>query len=125
MKSIRLPLIAAIALFSGATFAAGGYTGPGSDAAKPAASGPVNTVKAAQAAADDTPAVLEGVITKRLHGEHYEFKDATGSMQVEIDHDDWPQGVDISDKTKVRLTGEVDHERKGVEIDVDRVDVLQ
>ncbi|AMO79315.1 MULTISPECIES: NirD/YgiW/YdeI family stress tolerance protein [Pseudomonas] len=124
MKSIRLPLIAAIALFSGATFAAG-YTGPGSNAAKPAATGPVNTVKAAQAAADDTPAVLEGVITKRLHGEHYEFKDATGSMQVEIDHEDWPQGVDVSDKTKVRLTGEVDHDRKGVEIDVDRVDVLQ
>lgn len=124
MKSIRLPLIAAIALFSGATFAAG-YTGPGSEAAKPAPASQVTSVKAAKEAADDTPAVLEGSIVKRLHGEHYEFKDATGSMQVEIDHDDWPQGVDVSEKTRVRLTGEVDHERKGVEIDVDRVEVIQ
>lgn len=124
MTRIQLPLIAAIALFSGATLAAG-YTGPGSEAAKPAPGAQVTTVKAAKGAADDTPAVLEGSIVKRLHGEHYQFMDATGSMQVEIDHDDWPQGVDVSEKTKVRLTGEVDHERKGVEVDVDRVEVLQ
>lgn len=124
MTRIQLPLIAAIALFSGASFAAG-YSGPGSEAGKPAPSAQVTTVKVAKEAADDTPAVLEGSIVKRLHGEHYEFKDATGSMQVEIDHEDWPQGVDVSEKTKVRLTGEVDHERKGVEIDVDRVEVLQ
>lgn len=124
MTRIQLPLVAAIALFSSVSFAAG-YTGPNAETAKPARSGQVTTVKAAKEAADDTPAVLEGSIVKRLHGEHYEFKDATGSMQVEIDHEDWPQGVDVSEKTKVRLTGEVDHERKGVEIDVDRVEVLQ
>ncbi|CDF86884.1 hypothetical protein PKB_5574 [Pseudomonas knackmussii B13] len=124
MTRIQFPLIAACVLLSGTAFAAG-YTGPNGEAAKPAPTTQVTTVKAAKEAADDTPAVLEGTIIKRLHGEHYEFKDATGSMQVEIDHEDWPQGVDVSEKTKVRLTGEVDHERKGVEIDVDRVEVLQ
>ncbi|MCP8466824.1 NirD/YgiW/YdeI family stress tolerance protein [Pseudomonas sp. ZM23] len=125
MKLRHLPLIAAAGLFSTITLAAG-YTGPGSDAAKPAAAAQVTTVKQAQSAADDTPAVLEGVITKRLHGEHYEFKDATGTIQVEIDHDDWPAGASVSESTKVRLTGEVDHHnRKATDIDVDRVEILQ
>jgi len=124
MKLRHLPLIAAAGLFSTLTLAAG-YTGPGSDAAKPAPANQVTTVKDAKAAHDDTPAVLEGTIAKRLHGEHYEFKDATGSMQVEIDNKDWPAGASVSENTRVRLTGEVDHERKGIEIDVERVEVLQ
>lgn len=126
MKLSHLPLIAAAGLFSTITLAAG-YTGPGSDAAKPAAAAAqITTVKQAQSAADDTPVVLEGVITKRINGEHYEFKDATGSIQVEIDHDDWPAGTSVSENTKVRLTGEVDHHKqKPTDIDVDRVEVLQ
>ncbi|KAF1069588.1 MAG: Protein YgiW [Pseudomonas citronellolis] len=124
MKRIHLPLFAAAILFSAGIFAAG-YTGPGSDAAKPASQAQVTTVSAAKSAHDDTPAVLEGTITKRLHGDHYEFKDATGSIQVEIDHDEWPQGAEVSATTKVRLTGEVDHDRKGTEIDVDRIDIIQ
>lgn len=124
MKLRHLPLIAAAGLFSSVTLAAG-YTGPGSDAAKPATVAQVTTVKQAQSAADDTPAVLEGTLTKRLRGEHYEFKDATGSILVEIDNDDWPAGASVSENTRVRLTGEVDHERKGIEIDVDRVEILQ
>lgn len=124
MKLTHLPLIAAAGLFSTLTLAAG-YTGPGSDAAKPAAAAQVTTVKQAQSAADDTPAVLEGVITKRIGGEHYEFKDATGSIQVEIDNDDWPAGDGVSENTKVRLTGEVDHHKmKATDIDVDRVEIL-
>lgn len=125
MKLSHLPLIAAAGLFSTLTLAAG-YTGPGSDAAKPAAAAQVTTVKQAQSAADDTPAVLEGTITKRIGGEHYEFKDATGSIQVEIDNDDWPTGAGVSENTKVRLTGGVDHHKmKATDIDVDRVEILQ
>lgn len=125
MKLTHLPLIAAAGLFSTLTLAAG-YTGPGSDAKPAAAAAQATTVKQAQSAADDTPVVLEGVITKRIGGEHYEFKDATGSIQVEIDHDDWPAGASVSESTKVRLTGEVDHHKqKATDIDVDRVEVLQ
>jgi len=126
MKLSHLPLIAAAGLFSTVTLAAG-YTGPGSDAAKPAAAATqITTVKDAKAAHDDTPVVLEGTITKRISGEHYEFKDATGSIEVEIDHDDWPAGAGVSENTKVRLTGEVDHHKmKATDIDVDRVEILQ
>lgn len=126
MKLSHLPLIAAIGLFSTVTLAAGGYTGPGGDAKPAAAAGPITTVKDAKAAHDDTPVVLEGVITKRVSGEHYEFKDATGSIEVEIDNDDWPAGTSVSENTKVRLTGEVDHHKmKATDIDVDRVEILQ
>jgi uncharacterized protein (TIGR00156 family) len=127
MKLTHLPLIAAVGLFSTVTFAAGGYTGPGSDAQPAAAAaGQITTVKQAQAAADDTKVVLEGTITKRISSEHYEFKDATGSIQVEIDNDDWPAGAAVSENTKVRLTGEVDHHKlKATDIDVDRVEILQ
>ncbi|MCE4069062.1 MULTISPECIES: NirD/YgiW/YdeI family stress tolerance protein [Pseudomonas] len=126
MKLRHLPLIAAVGLFSTVTLAAGGYTGPGSDAQPAAAAGQITTVKQAQAAADDTKVVLEGTITKRISSEHYEFKDATGSIQVEIDHDDWPAGTSVSENTKVRLTGEVDHHKqKPTDIDVDRVEILQ
>lgn len=125
MKLTHLPLIAAAGLFSTITLAAG-YTGPGSDAKPAAAAAQVTTVKQAQSAHDDTPVVLEGVITKRIGGEHYEFKDATGSIEVEIDNDDWPAGAAVSENTKVRLTGEVDHHKlKATDIDVDRVEVLQ
>lgn len=126
MKLRHLPLIAAVGLFSTVTLAAGGYTGPGSDAQPAAAAaGPITTVKQAQAAADDTKVVLEGTITKRISSEHYEFKDATGSIQVEIDNDDWPAGTSVSENTKVRLTGEVDHHKqKPTDIDVDRVEIL-
>ncbi|MBB4862910.1 uncharacterized protein (TIGR00156 family) [Pseudomonas nitritireducens] len=126
MKLRHLPLIAAIGLFSTVTLAAG-YTGPGSEAQPAAAAaGQITTVKQAQAAADDTKVVLEGTITKRISDEHYEFKDATGSIQVEIDHDDWPAGTSVSENTRVRLTGEVDHHKvKPTDIDVDRVEILQ
>jgi uncharacterized protein (TIGR00156 family) len=125
MKLTHLPLIAAAGLFSTITLAAG-YTGPGSDAKPAAAAAQVTTVKQAQSAHDDTPVVLEGVITKRISGEHYEFKDATGSIEVEIDNDDWPAGAAVSENTKVRLTGEVDHHKlKATDIDVDRVEILQ
>ncbi|MOA37811.1 Bacterial OB fold (BOF) protein [compost metagenome] len=82
-------------------------------------------MKAAEAAADDTPVVLEGTVSKRIRGEHYEFKDATGSIRVEIDDEDWPSGAQVSDSTKVRLVGEVDNDRDGREIDVDRVELVQ
>ena len=102
-------------LFSTAVLAAG-YTGPG-------ATPQVTTVAAALEAADDTHVVLEGQIVKRLQDELYEFKDATGTIQVEIDDEDWP-GQQVSETAKVRLTGEVDKDFNSREIDVDRVELI-
>ncbi|MBM7062441.1 NirD/YgiW/YdeI family stress tolerance protein [Pseudomonas sp. UL073] len=116
MKRQLLTLLL-VPLLSTAALAANGYTGPGSTPQ-------VTTVSAAQAAADDTPVALTGQIVKRIKGDKYEFKDATGSIQVEIDDDEWPANS-VSETAKVRLTGEVEHELTGREIDVDRLELLQ
>ena len=114
MKLRHLPLIAAIGLFSTVTLAAG-YTGPG-------ATPTTTTVKAALEAADDTPVVLQGTIVKRIKGDIYEFRDATGSMKVEIDDEDFPP-MEINDKTRVKLTGDAARALGGRAIAVVFVDV--
>lgn len=115
MKRCALALLIA-PLFSTVALAAG-YTGPG-------AATQVTTVAAALQAADDTPVVLEGQIVKRLQDELYEFKDASGTIQVEIDDEDWPPQA-ISETAKVKLTGEVDRDLNSREIDVDRVEQVK
>jgi uncharacterized protein (TIGR00156 family) len=79
--------------------------------------------RTALALMDDTHVVLEGQIVKRLQDELYEFKDATGTIQVEIDDEDWP-AQKVSENTKVRLTGEVDKDFNSHEVDVDRVELI-
>ncbi|ERI53567.1 stress-induced protein YgiW [Pseudomonas sp. EGD-AK9] len=114
MKRTALALLV-LPLLSSAAFATG-YTGPG-------ATPQVTSVSAALQAADDTQVVLEGQIVKRLQDELYEFKDASGTIQVEIDDEDWPNQT-VSETAKVRLTGEVDKDFNSREIDVDRVELI-
>lgn len=114
MKTRYLALLVA-PLFSMGVMAAG-YTGPGVQA--------ITTVAAAQEAVDDANVVLQGHIVKKLGDEKYEFKDASGVITVEIDDEDLPP-VAFDDKTKVRLTGEVDKDMMTREIDVDLVEVIQ
>lgn len=112
MKAKYLSLLA-VPLFSSAVMASS-YNGPG-------AATQINTVAAALEAADDAQVVLQGQIVRRVKGDIYEFKDATGTMKVEIDEEDWPpQAVD--DKAKVKLTGEVDRDLMGREVDVEFVE---
>jgi len=115
MKPLFLALLIA-SLPASAALAAGSYTGPG--AARPA-----TTVAAARGAADETPVVLEGEIVQRLKGDTYEFRDATGTVKVEIDDEDWPDRA-VDDQTRVRLTGEMESELLQHVIDVERVEVL-
>lgn len=103
-------------LFSASVFAAG-YTGPNSAQM-------INTVAAALEAKDDTPVVLEGQVIERLKDETYSFRDASGTITVEIDNDEWPAGASVDQNVRVRLTGEVDRDLGGRNIDVD-VDTLE
>ena len=114
MKTRYLALLVA-PLFSTAALAAG-YTGPGAQA--------ITTVAAAQEVVDDANVVLQGHIIKKLEDEKYEFKDSSGTITVEIDDEDLPP-VAFDDKTKVKLTGEVDKGMMKREIDVDLVEVQQ
>jgi uncharacterized protein (TIGR00156 family) len=114
MKRFTLVLLLA-PLFSTAALAAG-YTGPGATAQ-------VTSVAAALNASDDTPVLLQGQIVKRLQDELYEFKDASGTINVEIDDEDWPAQA-VSDSVTVRLTGEVDHDLSSREIDVESLELV-
>ena len=115
MKRTALALMV-LPLLSTAAFATG-YTGPG-------ATPQVTTVAAALETADDTHVVLEGQIVKRLQDELYEFKDASGTINVEIDDEHWPAQA-ISETAVVKISGEVDHDLTSREIDVEHLELVK
>lgn len=91
----------------------GGFKGP---------SAAITTVADALKAKDDTLVVLTGHIEKETAKEKYLFKDATGSIIVEIDNEDW-QGQNVTPADTVVIHGEVDKEiMHSPEIDVDRIE---
>lgn len=110
-----LPHLCAALLLLPAMHAQAQFTGP---SARPQ----VTTAAAAARAADDTQVVLEGTLARQISSDSYEFRDATGSVTVEIDAEDFPQKVDAN--TRVRLHGEVDRDLRSIEIDVKRIEVL-
>ena len=90
---------------------AGGFQGPGLAPSSVAEALKLN---------DDTPVVLVGQIEKSLGDEKYLFKDASGSVTVEIDNEDW-RGVTVTPKDTIVLQGEIDRDFFKTEIDVDSV----
>lgn len=89
----------------------GGFVGP--DAA-------TTTVEQAKSLRDDAWVVLEGNIVRKVGKELYEFRDSTGTVNVDIDDNNWG-GVSITPTDKVRIEGEVDKDWNSVEIDVKKV----
>ena len=88
---------------------AGGFQGPGLAPSSVAEALKLN---------DDTPVVLVGQIEKSLGDEKYLFKDASGSVTVEIDNEDW-RGVTVTPKDTIVIQGEIDKDFFKTEIDVD------
>lgn len=79
------------------------------------------TVAEALKVSDDTPVKLAGKIEKSLGNEKYLFKDATGTITIEIDDDDW-RGVTATPDSELIIEGEVDKDMfRDTEIDVDVV----
>lgn len=92
----------------------GGFNGPSAITTASKAAD-VNNMK------DDTQVILVGKIEKSLGNEKYLFSDASGSLTVEIDDDDW-NGLNVTPQDTVELVGEVDKDMFGpAEVDVDRV----
>lgn len=103
-KMLAKTAFAATLALSTAAFAnfnmGGGFTGPTANQTK---------VTAAEAAklSDDTNVILTGKIEQKLGDEKYMFKDASGTIIVEIDDEDW-KGVTVSPQDTVEIYGEVD-----------------
>lgn len=111
MKKTILALLAAVAVVAtaqaqtGGGFAnpnPGGFAGPG----------PGNsalTVKDALKQRDESWVVLQGRIVASLGDEKYTFQDATGTVMVEIDDDEW-RGITVTPETNLEISGELDKE---------------
>ncbi|UNM95591.1 NirD/YgiW/YdeI family stress tolerance protein [Ignatzschineria rhizosphaerae] len=118
----KLTLVAALLVGSSVAFAQfTGETQTGGFKGQSATNNSTTTVKEALTLRDDTKVTLEGSIVKHLGGENYLFRDATGEISIEIDHDDW-RGVQVGPEDTVIIYGEVDHHRhRATDIDVDRI----
>ena len=109
--------IPAFAAFDGPGSPAGGFNGPG----------PKALTQAAQVAdaPDDTPCVLEGNVLEKLRKDKYLFQDASGRVTVEIDGKVFG-GNTVTPESRVKLTGEVEHKRRGGnEVDVHRLELVK
>lgn len=89
----------------------GGFKGPGPE---------VVTVKQALTMRDDARVSLKGNIVKSLGDEVYLFQDATGSIEVEIDSEDW-RGLTVQPEDVVIISGEVEKDWNHTSIDVSSV----
>lgn len=107
-------ILASTATYANTTQVSGGFQGPEGNRN-------LVTVKQALELKDDVRVDLTGYILESLGDEKYTFKDETGSMTIEIDHDDW-NGVTATPETKVVIHGEVDKDMlEDATIDVDTI----
>lgn len=92
----------------------GGFSGP---------SATLTTVDKVKSMSDDTWVMLQGNIEQRVGDDTYTFRDATGTLTVEIDQKRW-NGQTITPKDKVQLEGKVDKDWSSVEVDVKTIKKL-
>ncbi|WP_179416829.1 YgiW/YdeI family stress tolerance OB fold protein [Klebsiella quasipneumoniae] len=126
MKKIAA-MTAIVALVSMPALAAGqgGYTGPSASSTTQGGgftgpSGAITTVTNVKSLRDDTWVTLRGKITERVSDDLYKFQDATGVINVDIDHKRW-NGVTVGPQDTVEIQGEVDKDWNSVEIDVKQI----
>lgn len=84
----------------------------------------ISTVRDAKEMNDDAYITLRGYIEKRIKSDKYLFRDSTGTVEIEIDDDDW-HGVTVGPQDLVEITGEVDAGWISIEIDVKRIRKVQ
>lgn len=83
----------------------------------------ISTIKQVMEMRDDVPVIVKGNIVQRMGDETYLFEDATGSITVEIDDDEW-RGQTITPSDTVKLYGEVDRGIFKTELDINYVEKL-
>ncbi|WP_032940772.1 YgiW/YdeI family stress tolerance OB fold protein [Citrobacter youngae] len=120
-------IVAVMALCSAPVLAAqqGGFSGPTTTTQSQSGgfvgpNGSSTTVASAKSLRDDTWVTLRGNIVERISDDLYVFKDATGTVNVDIDHKRW-NGVTVTPQDVVEIQGEVDKDWNSVEIDVKQI----
>ncbi|KJY82960.1 hypothetical protein TW81_12225 [Vibrio galatheae] len=82
----------------------------------------VMTVSSILKMKDDQWVAVEGFITRQLREEHYMFRDNTGEIEVEIDHEIF-NGLKITPERKIKISGELDKDWASVSIDVNHIEL--
>lgn len=122
MPSITRPLIAMltmVASLSIPTEAVAQYVGPSSNP------GYKSVSEVLKNPVDDMEVTLEGTLSKRLSKNKYMFSDGVAEIRVEIDPKHFPVSTLISEKTRVRLHGDIEKDfMESPEIDVKLVTVI-
>ncbi|HCT3344203.1 TPA: YgiW/YdeI family stress tolerance OB fold protein [Citrobacter koseri] len=119
-------MVAVMALCSAPVLAAqqGGFSGPTAPQSQGGGfvgpNGSNTTVESAKSMRDDAWVTLRGNIVERISDDLYLFKDATGTVNVDIDHKRW-NGVTVTPQDLVEIQGEVDKDWNSVEIDVKQI----
>ena len=120
-------MVAVMALCSAPVLAAqqGGFSGPTTTMQSQSGgfvgpNGSITTVASAKSLRDDAWVTLRGNIVERISDDLYVFKDATGTVNVDIDHKRW-NGVTVTPQDVVEIQGEVDKDWNSVEIDVKQI----
>ncbi|KHN54376.1 YgiW/YdeI family stress tolerance OB fold protein [Pectobacterium fontis] len=128
MKKVAA-LLAITALVSAPVFAAqsgGGFVNPETPAVGTHNGGftdsqnALTTIAKAKDLRDDSWVTLQGNIEKRIGDENYQFRDSTGTIEVEIDHKRW-NGQRVSPTDKVEIQGELDKDFYSTELDVKQI----
>ncbi|HAD4481819.1 TPA_asm: YgiW/YdeI family stress tolerance OB fold protein [Salmonella enterica subsp. enterica serovar Typhi str. CT18] len=119
-------IVAVMALCSTPVLAAqqGGFSGPSATQTQGGGfvgpNGSSTTVESAKSLRDDAWVTLRGNIVGRISDDLYVFKDATGTINVDIDHKRW-NGLTVTPQDTVEIQGEVDKDWNSVEIDVKQI----
>ena len=114
---------AALAQATGSGFTANPSAMPATpamaDTARGGFTGPMTIVTAEQAKAlqDDAKVTLRGNIESHLGGKNYVFKDASGTVPVEIKAKHW-DGQSVSPQDAVQIDGEIERKRDAVKVEV-------
>ena len=73
---------------------------------------------------NDVKVVLTGKLVKKIYEEQYLFTDASGSVEVEIDNDEF-KGRKVTPEMTIKITGEVSRENRKKIVEVDHFEIVQ
>ncbi len=118
MKKILLTMTLVLSLFSINAMASGnegGFYNPSAATTK---------VKDLAQKNDNDFVILQGNIQQETGEDIYVFSDGSGTINIEIDNDDW-NGQTITPQDIVLIKGQVDKDGNLIEIDVDEVQLVK